>query len=127
MTNRSFFYDSEVEIGCKNFIKERFKVLFDTKKIIQQNLADHLSFDKAYISRIVNGLEIPPHPVRIKIASYFGVDSTSIWRLDDIEYISYLLQKIKTNVELNIPKSLGSDAYNSQNKLETHPIDATNE
>lgn len=89
----SFFCNEGVEMGCRNPLKERFGVLLDSKKIIQQRLADDLSLDKAYISRIVNGIEIPPHHLRIKIASYFGVDSSTIWRYEDLPFIKKILQK----------------------------------
>ncbi len=87
------FSEEEVEKSCYKPIKERFKVLLDTKKIIQQNLADALGIDKAYISRIVNGLEVPPHHLRLKISSYFSVDSSTIWRVEDLPFIKELLKK----------------------------------
>ena len=91
-TLEPFFCGERVELGCYPPITERFKVLLDSKKIIQQRLADALGFDKAYISRIIHGIEIPPHHVRIKIASYFGVDSSTIWRVEDLPYLKKITQ-----------------------------------
>jgi len=87
--------EEDVESSCYKPIRERFKVLLDMKNVIQQNMADALSIDKAYVSRIVNGLELPPHHLRLKISSYFRVDSSTIWRVEDLPYINSVLKKQK--------------------------------
>lgn len=101
MTNEDFFCDDGVDNRCLNPIRERFKVLFDSKKIIQQNLANDLSLDKAYISRIINGVEIPPHHIRLKISSYFNCDSSTIWRTKDLDFIRKLLLEQNKKGEKN--------------------------
>lgn len=92
-SNKDFSLTEGVEKSCYKPIKERFKVLLDTKKLIQQDVADALFFDKAYISRIFNGIEIPPHHVRLKISSFFGVDSSTIWRVEDLPYIKERIRR----------------------------------
>lgn len=92
-SDQPFFIDSGVDTRCYDPIKRRFEVLFDSKKIIQQRLADDLGLDKAYISRICNGIEIPPHHIRIKISSYFAVDSSTIWRITDLPFINKILKQ----------------------------------
>jgi len=91
----NFFLPTEVDMGCFKPIHERFKVLLDTKKLIQQNVADSLGIDKAYISRIFNGIEVPPHHLRLKIAGFFGVDSSTIWRVEDLYYLKSKLEQRK--------------------------------
>lgn len=88
---KDFFYDSEVESSCYKPIKTIFETLLLQKKIKQQDLADSLGIDKAYISRVVNGLYIPDIDMRLKIAAYFGVDSALIWRTCDLYHIRKLL------------------------------------
>jgi len=80
----TFFCNQGVAISCFKPIKERFQVLLDKYRKIQQNVADDLNLDKAYISRIFNGVQIPPHHVKLKIAAYFEVDTSVIWRTEDI-------------------------------------------
>lgn len=77
---------------CINPISERFKTLLLERNLKQQNLADGISYDKANISRIVNGLYIPDLDMRLKIAKFFGVDSSLIWRTKDLDYIRKQLE-----------------------------------
>lgn len=79
-SSQNFFLDNGVEDCCYPHLKIIFKTLLLQKKIKQQELADHLQLDKAYISRMVNGRSIPPLRVRLKVAEFFGVDSVLIWR-----------------------------------------------
>lgn len=83
--NRDFFLVDGVEPCCYPHLKVIFQTLLLQKKIKQQVLADFLGVDKAYVSRMVNGLIIPPLRVRLKVAEFFGVDSVLIWRLDSRE------------------------------------------
>lgn len=78
----NFFLVDGVENCCNPHLKVIFETLLLQKKIKQQELADSLGLDKAYISRMVNGLSIPPLRVRLKVAEFFGVDSVLIWRID---------------------------------------------
>lgn len=52
-----------------------------------------ISLDKSDASKIRRGLVIPPLWMRLKIAKYFEVDSTLIWRLEDLPYIREQLKK----------------------------------
>jgi len=91
--DKSFFCADEVENGCSNPLKIIFQTLLLEKKVKQQDLADFLCVDKAYVSRVVNGIYIPDLNMRLKIASYFGVDSCLIWRFQDLKYIRKLIKK----------------------------------
>jgi len=96
--------EEEVENGCRNPIKIVFDTFFVDKRILQQDLADYLNVDKSYISRIVHGKEIPPLRIRIKIADFFStpehrVDSASIWKYQDMDYIRKVLKKQKKGVK----------------------------
>lgn len=77
-----------------------FETLLLQKKVKQQELADFLSLNKAYVSRMVHGLIIPPLRIRLKVAEFFGCDTGLIWRSP------------KTKKE-PIPQDEG-DAFNSE-------------
>ena len=82
------FLSKEVEGSCKGgseLISSIFQSLFLQHKKQQKDLVDYLNFDKAYISRICNGKEIPILRVRLKIAEFFSVDSSLIWRVKDMD------------------------------------------
>ena len=80
MADDSFFSVVGVEDCCYPHLHNIFETLLLQKKVKQQDLADYLHLDKAYISRMVNGLVIPPLRVRLKVAEFFGTDSVLIWR-----------------------------------------------
>ena len=91
-SSENFFLNKDVVSSCFKPIKVIFETLLLQKKCKQQDLADFLGIDKANVSRIVNGLYIPDLALRLKIAGFFGVDSSLIWRNEDIYYIR---EKIK--------------------------------
>lgn len=91
-SSENFFLNKDVVSSCFKPIKIIFETLLLQKKCKQQDLADFLGIDKANVSRIVNGLYIPDLSLRLKIAGFFGVDSSLIWRNEDIYYIR---EKIK--------------------------------
>lgn len=82
----AFFNEKKVEDNCikkkNNRLKTTFQTLFLLKGTRQQDLANHLGRDRAYVSRIVNGLDTPPLRIRLKIAEYFDTDSALIWHED---------------------------------------------
>ncbi len=96
-----FFLDVGVESGCENPLRIIFDTLLLQKKCSQQDLADSLGFDKAFISRICNGKEIPVLKTRLKIAEFFGVDSSLIWRYQDLLYIKKLIKEQEDKNESN--------------------------
>jgi hypothetical protein len=81
-TTNDFFNVHGVENSCYAHLRTTFDVLLLQKKVKQQELANFLGLDKAYISRMCNGLTIPPLAIRLKVAQFFGVDSVLIWRVD---------------------------------------------
>lgn len=84
-STKDFFCPGKVDRSCNNSLKIIFDTLLLQKKVKQQELADFLGVDKAYISRVVHGLQIPPLNTRLKIASFFGVDSCLIWQYPEIK------------------------------------------
>lgn len=70
-----------VEVCCVDSIRERFNTLLLQNKMRQVDLASKLGVDRAYVCRIVNGKELPPLEIRLKIALILGVDSAIIWRV----------------------------------------------
>lgn len=79
-TNENFFLVEGVDRCFYPHLKSIFQTLLLQKKKKQQELADYLCVNRAYVSRMVNGLQIPPLRIRLKVAEFFGVDSVLIWR-----------------------------------------------
>lgn len=83
--------------GCTNPIQ----IIFDTL-ILQRNEQTYewyqrLAFDKSFGSRVRRGLLIPHLKHRVKIANYFGVDSSAIWRVKDLDFIKLILKEQNKN------------------------------
>ena len=72
-----------VDKSCWSIIRQRFETLFAEHKKARRDLIDFLSYDKAKISRIVNGQEIPKLQDRVRIAQFFRIDSCVIWENPD--------------------------------------------
>ena len=51
-----------------------------------------LDIDKSDASKIRRGLLIPPLWLRIKISQYFKIDSTAIWKIEDLPYLKKQLK-----------------------------------
>lgn len=79
-----FFLNNEVGYGWRNAIEERFKALIEAKKEAPYDWYKNLGIDKGDASRIRRGLIVPKEWLRIKIANYFGVDSSVIWKVPEI-------------------------------------------
>lgn len=94
--NNSFFINKAVEKGCGESpnprIEERFTTLIFSKKDrpFDWYQSKGIALDKSYASRVRRGIIIPPLWLRIKIAHYFGVDSSAIWKPEDIDYENYM-------------------------------------
>jgi len=80
----NFFLDNVVGISCVSPIAERFKALIESRKEQPYDWYKELGLDKADASRIRRGLMIPNEYWRIKIAGYFGIDSTVIRKVAEI-------------------------------------------
>ena len=78
-------FTGKVDSSCRNDIKTIFETLLLQKKCKQQDLADYLNVDKAYVSRMVHGIQIPPLRIRLKVAEFFNVDSCLIWRNGEVK------------------------------------------
>lgn len=78
---RDFFSVEGVKLCSFPHLKSIFETLLLQKKCRQQDLADYLGVSRAYVSMMVHGKMVPPLDVRLKVASFFGVDSVLIWRM----------------------------------------------
>ena len=95
----TFFCDKPVVKGCYEPIYIIFQTLLLSKHWKQQDLADSVGIDKSVISRICHGLYVPVLDLRLKIAKSLGVDSSLIWRYQDLPYIKNLIKNQKETNE----------------------------
>lgn len=101
-SDSSIFLNGEVKSSSREQIKFTFRSLLLQKKVKQQSLAEFCGVSKSYISPVVNGKYIPDLRMKLKIASFFGVDTSLIWQHPEIQ----LADKIRTQNE--------GDAFNSE-------------
>ena len=85
--NKPFFVLNGVGKSWRDTIEIRFDTLLKQKGMKWSECYNSLSIDKADASRIKRGLVIPPLWQRIKIASFFEVDTSVIWNPDEIKKI----------------------------------------
>jgi len=90
-----FFLNKEVGKGGGRHIENAFEILILRKYDKPFDWYKQLDLDKSDASKIRRGLIIPPLWLRLKIAQYFGVDSSAIWRFEDVPYIKKQLKKQK--------------------------------
>jgi len=87
-STNSFFCDEVVEKGgthtMKDTIESRFDVLLKERGWAWAHAYNKLGWDKSYASIVRRGITIPPLWLRIKVAKVFDIDSTVIWRAEDI-------------------------------------------
>ncbi len=76
-------------------IEIRFQTLINASCEAPFDWYKDLGLDKSYASKIRRGLIIPPVWLRIKIAQYFKTDSSTIWRIQDLDYIKELIKTQK--------------------------------
>jgi len=95
MPNKDFFIAEAVGKRGREYIETTIGVLILKKgdRPYEWYQDRSISIDKSNASKIRRGLEIPPLWLRLKIAAYFGVDSTLIWRFEDLPYIREVLKK----------------------------------
>lgn len=79
-----FFCSKVVGKGWRSPIEIRFQTLVETKRECPWDWYKALGIDKGDASKIRRGLVIPFEELRIKIANYFGVDSYTIWKAEDV-------------------------------------------
>lgn len=79
-TQPDFFLTEAVEKGVKGLIEQRFDVLLKERGIKWADAYNEIGLNKSYASKIRRGLVIPPVWMRIKIAQFFKVDTSVIWR-----------------------------------------------
>ncbi len=93
---KPFFLDKGVGKSRRQYIENAFEILILRKYDKPFDWYKQLDLDKSDASKIRRGLIIPPLWLRLKIAQYFGVDSTAIWRFEDLPYIKKII-KVKND------------------------------
>jgi len=81
--DKPFFIAEGVGESWKEAIEIRFNALIEQRREKLWEWYQKIGLDKADASRIKRGLIIPNQAWKIKIAQYFGVDSTTIWKVPD--------------------------------------------
>jgi len=98
MDNQTLNQDTSIdEVGMSGIA--HIKITFDA--LINQDVFENnrdstnwyksLGIDKSDASKYRRGLMIPSHDLRLKISAYFKTDSTSIWKIQDMDEIRNLL------------------------------------
>jgi len=98
-TSQNFFLAEGVEKGIQKPIEHRFDVLLKERGIKWADAYNEIGLNKSYASKIRRGLIIPPLWMRIKIAQFFKVDTSVIWR--EPEIISAFEMQNKSKEENN--------------------------
>ena len=81
-SSKSFSSSEEVVKSSRSPIELRFETLWASKGQSPTDWYHDLDIEKSNASKIRRGLIVPPKHLRIKIAQYFGVDSTTIWDIN---------------------------------------------
>jgi len=97
--NQNFFLADGVEKGIQKPIEQRFDVLLKERGIKWAEAYNEIGLNKSYASKIRRGLIIPPLWMRIKIAQFFKVDTSVIWR--EAELISAFEMQKKSEEKSN--------------------------
>ena len=92
-SENSFFIQEGVDECILNPIEIRFEALILERGEKTYDWYNNLKYDKGFASKVRRGLLIPKHEDRIKISKYFGVDSSTIWRVQDLDLIKKILRK----------------------------------
>ena len=91
----SIFLSKGVGKSGREYIENTFEILILKKCDKPFDWYKELDLDKSDASKIRRGLMIPPLWLRLKISAYFGIDSTALWRFEDLEYIREVSKKQK--------------------------------
>ena len=105
-TDKTFFCESEVEKSRYEPITTRFETLINCNCEAPFDWYKDLGLDKSYASKIRRGLIIPPLWLRIKIAQYFKTDSSTIWKISDLEYFNKIKKEIAINETIDSDPSI---------------------
>lgn len=73
------FLAETVVKGGRNHVRIAFDTLIFQKRERPFDWYKNLGLDKSQASKIRRGVIVPPRWLRIKIADYFKVDSSTIW------------------------------------------------
>lgn len=112
-SHSSFFYAEGVAKGILHPIAQRFDVLLKERGLKWADAYHEVGLNKGYASKIRRGLIIPPLWLRIKIAQFFKVDTSVIWRIPEIQSADKI--KGELNGDNNIEKDVETpEASNKQ-------------
>ncbi len=97
----NFFLNKGVGKSGREYIENAFDILILKKCDKPFDWYKELDLDKSDASKIRRGLLIPPLWLRLRISAYFGIDSTAIWRIEDLLYIKKLIKEQEEKNEDN--------------------------
>lgn len=84
LQNPDFFSPEVVGNRWRDNIEARFDALIESRREKPWDWYKFLGIDKADASRIKRGLVIPPEWLRIRIAGYFKIDTSVIWKIPEL-------------------------------------------
>lgn len=84
ITTAPIFLGSEVKKGAYSPIRIRFDTALKIAGKQWFEAYREAGISKCYASQIRNGHIIPPAPLRTRIASIIGVDTSALWEAQDI-------------------------------------------
>jgi len=93
--NQNFFLAKGVETGVTKPIEQRFDVLLKERGLKWFEAYKEIGLHKSYASKVRRGLIIPPLWMRIKIAQFFKVDTSVIWREPEMISAFEMQKKLK--------------------------------
>lgn len=109
--DNNFFLANGVGNCGRTPIEIRFDTLIEANCQRPFDWYQALGLDKSDASKIRRGLIIPPEWLRIKIASFFKTDSSTIWKIPEILSADQLINK-RGEVEGSEPSSPNSSKIN---------------
>ncbi len=80
----NFFLEGGVGKGGRDSIEIRFKAVLEALREKWADVYNELGWDKSWASKVRRGLVIPPEWQRIQLAKRLKIDSTVIWKVQDI-------------------------------------------
>lgn len=67
-------------------MKNRIAEIRKSKKMSQQQLADNIHTNRAYLSKIENGISIPSVKLGVRIAEVLGINVENIFFADPVRH-----------------------------------------
>ena len=84
-SSENFFLTSEVKKGYIVSIRARIDTLLIERGLKWADIYNALGWSKSFASIVRNGKLIPPNWQRVALAKQFGVDTTVIWDIPEVQ------------------------------------------